>query len=81
MGVFRQIYAMNTWSLCRFYSLHELKIKERMTNRLQTGYAPREDGPIAITIKEVQFPSCGLLPPCCLLPVCYHSSRCGALLC
>ncbi|CAL8461541.1 g1072 [Coccomyxa elongata] len=39
----------------RFYSLHELKIKERMTNRLQTGYTPREDGPIAITIKEVKL--------------------------
>ncbi|CAL8461681.1 g1212 [Coccomyxa elongata] len=39
----------------RFYSLHKLKIKERMTNRLQTGYAPREDGPIAITIKEVKL--------------------------
>ncbi|CAK0765426.1 hypothetical protein CVIRNUC_003257 [Coccomyxa viridis] len=38
----------------RFYSLHELRIKERMTRYLQRGSAPRKERPIAISIKEVK---------------------------
>jgi hypothetical protein len=51
---------MNIWSrtlVVQVLQSAPIEIKERMTSRLQSGYEPCEDGagPIAITIKEVQF--------------------------